>query len=110
MLNTECVELNSLAGVDRFELSRARVKVLCLTAWRYPIVIFSFKAKLCRDLIFSAIENILVFSGASRGIRTPDPRLRRAMLYPAELLTHVERVKGSAVSHHLTQQLIVANS
>ena len=27
--------------------------------------------------------------GASKGIRTPDPRLRRAMLYPAELLTHV---------------------
>ena len=27
--------------------------------------------------------------GASKGIRTPDPRLRRAMLYPAELLTHI---------------------
>ena len=67
MLNIECFELNSLAGVDRFELSRARVKVLCLTAWRYPII---------------------NFCGASRGIRTPDPRLRRAMLYPAELLTH----------------------
>ena len=28
-----------LAGVARFELARARVKVLCLTAWRYPIVV-----------------------------------------------------------------------
>ncbi len=25
-----------MAGVGRFELPRARVKVLCLTAWRYP--------------------------------------------------------------------------
>ena len=29
------------------------------------------------------------------GIRTPDPRLRRAMLYPTELLAHaLERVMG----------------
>ena len=34
------------------------------------------------------------------GIRTPDPRLRRPLLYPAELLTHItnfenkERVMG----------------
>ena len=27
--------------------------------------------------------------GMPAGIRTPDPRLRRAMLYPAELQTHV---------------------
>ena len=27
--------------------------------------------------------------GATKGIRTPDPRLRRAMLYPAELLSHM---------------------
>ena len=26
--------------------------------------------------------------GEPGGIRTPDPRLRRALLYPAELLTH----------------------
>lgn len=32
---------------------------------------------------------LVLSSGASRGIRTPDPRLRRAMLYPTELLTHV---------------------
>ena len=30
--------------------------------------------------------------GASKGIRTPDPRLRRAMLYPAELLTHIGQI------------------
>ena len=40
-------------------------------------------------------------SGAPEGIRTPDPRLRRPMLYPTELQTHVnvlalrlERVMG----------------
>ena len=33
--------------------------------------------------------------GAPEGIRTPDPRLRRALLYPAELLAQkLERVMG----------------
>ena len=35
--------------------------------------------------------------GERTGIRTPDTRLRRALLYPAELCTHIfllERVKG----------------
>lgn len=27
-----------MAGVGRFELPHARVKVLCLTAWRYPTI------------------------------------------------------------------------
>ena len=37
-----------------------------------------------------------ILYGMPAGIRTPDPRLRRAMLYPAELQTHIvlERVKG----------------
>ncbi len=34
-------------------------------------------------------------TGASQEIRTPGPRLRRAMLYPTELVTQkMERVKG----------------
>ena len=34
-------------------------------------------------------------NGAFEEIRTPDPRLRRAMLYPTELQTHImERVMG----------------
>ena len=82
--------IHHMAGVDRFELSHARVKVLCLTAWRYPIVP---KLRLLKAWLNSAFRTLL-FAGASRGIRTPDPRLRRAMLYPAELLTHLERVKG----------------
>ena len=75
-----------LAGVGRFELPRARVKVLCLTAWRYPIVYLVRQVQ-----IISPWRNILcaVSTGAPEGIRTPDPRLRRAMLYPAELLVHI---------------------
>lgn len=34
-------------------------------------------------------------NGAPRGTRTPDPLLRRQMLYPAELLAHsLERMRG----------------
>ena len=33
-------------------------------------------------------------SGGLGGIRIPDLCLRRALLYPAELQTHMERVKG----------------
>ena len=31
----------------------------------------------------------LVFNGVPGAIRTPDPRLRRALLYPAELQAHI---------------------
>ena len=31
----------------------------------------------------------LIFSGDPGGIRTPDPRLRRPLLYPTELLNHM---------------------
>ena len=65
-----------VVGVARFELTREGVKVPCLTAWLHPSV--------------SLFE-----SGAFEEIRTPDPRLRRAMLYPTELQTHImERVMG----------------
>lgn len=30
----------------------------------------------------------LLFFGEPGGVRTPDPRLRRPVLYPTELLTH----------------------
>ena len=33
-------------------------------------------------------------NGAPEGTRTPDLLLRRQLLYPAELLAHVERVMG----------------
>ena len=31
-----------------------------------------------------------IFFGDPGGIRTPDPRLRRPLLYPTELLNHVD--------------------
>ena len=44
------------------------------------------------------LANPQYLDGERTGIRTPDTRLRRALLYPAELCTHifikVERVKG----------------
>ena len=50
-----------MAGVDRFELSRARVKVLCLTAWRYPIA-YNY---ILND--FAVLKYLINISGASRG-------------------------------------------
>ena len=63
-----------LVGVARFELANEGVKVPCLTAWRHP-------SKSGYGMV------VTKSSGAFEGIRTPDPRLRRAMLYPAELQT-----------------------
>ena len=61
-----------MAGVAGLEPTHARIKIWCLTDLAIP-----------------------QHFGMPAGIRTPDPRLRRAMLYPAELQTHVlERVKG----------------
>ena len=37
----------------------------------------------------------VTINGVSEGIRTPDPRLRRALLYPAELQTHILTKKWS---------------
>ena len=51
-----------LAGVVGFEPTNARVRVWCLTAWRYP--------------------NIY---NEPRGIRTPGTRIRSPLLYPTEL-------------------------
>ena len=54
-----------MAGDAGFEPTNARIKTWCLTAWRIPFKI----------------------NGVSEGIRTPDTRLRRPVLYPTELQT-----------------------
>ena len=54
-----------LAGDAGLEPTHAAVKVLCLTDLANPLY------------------------GERTGIRTPDTRLRRALLYPAELCTHI---------------------
>lgn len=38
----------------------------------------------------SSLRTIRFFFGDPGGIRTPDPRLRRPLLYPTELLNHVD--------------------
>ncbi len=51
---------------------------------------------LCLNRLTTAAMSWKYLIGASGGTRTPGPRLRRPMLYPAELQTqlYVERVKG----------------
>ena len=56
-----------MAGDAGLEPTHVAVKVLCLTDLANP----QYK------------------SGERTGIRTPDTRLRRALLYPAELCTHI---------------------
>ena len=56
---------HALAGVAGFEPTNGGIKTRCLTAWLYPKKF-----------------------GEPVGIRTQDTRLRRPLLYPAELRTH----------------------
>ena len=66
--------MGHMAGVAGFEPTHDGVKVRCLTTWLYPII----------DK-----------SGEPIGIRTPDTRLRRPLLYPTELLARgMEQVTG----------------
>ena len=43
---------------------------------------------------------VFFISGVSEEIRTPDPRLRRALLYPAELQIHIWSGKRGSNSRH----------
>ena len=56
-----------MAGVAGLEPTNDGVKVRCLTTWLYPIIFIN---------------------GEPIGIRTPDTRLRRPLLYPTELWAH----------------------
>ena len=67
-----------MAGVAGFEPTHDGVKVRCLTAWLYPIV-----------FIYSKCKKNVKKIGEPTGIRTPDTRLRRPLLYPTELWTHI---------------------
>ncbi len=40
---------------------------------------------------YNSLTRAINKTGASVGTRTPNPRLRRAMLYPVELRTHIGR-------------------
>ena len=58
-----------MAGVDRFELSHARVKVLCLTAWRYPNVP-TFRLKMWFNSALRTLEMV-----RQEGFEPPTPAL-----------------------------------
>ena len=90
--------LKKMAGVARFELTNARIKTWCLTAWLYPNAIplpcvakkmvspegFEPPARGLegRCSIQLSYEPIFKKNGAEDEIRTRDPRLGKAMLYP----------------------------
>ena len=87
--------MGHVAGVAGIEPTHPGVKVPCLTAWLHPInkddglkwggwweLNPRFPEPQSDALTNYAIPTI---SGAPGGIRTPGPRLRRPLLYPAEL-------------------------
>ena len=87
-----------LAGVAGFEPTNAGIKIPCLTAWRHP------NKRMGREMGFEPTtsgttirrsnqlgdsRHLKMKAGAPGGIRTPDTRLRRPLLYPTELQAHI---------------------
>ncbi len=80
-----------LAGVAGFEPTNAGIKIPCLTAWRHPNIKNGAgdKFRTCylqsHNLALYRLSYARHIIGAPGETRTPDTRLRRPLLYPAEL-------------------------
>ena len=76
-----------LNGNTQHQHIECSIYILC----RFPWHIHNIKKVTFWQVVFYCYSKVRVSyqSGVPGEIRTPDPRLRRALLYPAELLRHV---------------------
>ena len=89
-----------MAGVAGIEPTHQGVKVPCLTAWLHPNMtacrtekmgwVVGLEPTASRATIWRASQLRHSHHNEPEGIRTPDTRLRRPLLYPTELQTHIE--------------------
>ena len=75
----------TVAGVAGLEPTNDGVKVRCLATWLYP--------------------NVILLNGEPIGIRTQGTRLRRPLLYPAELWARTKFEKNGADDENRTHAI-----